>query len=53
MILSLVKKKRCGKFNRRVVADGRKQQRYIDKESVASPTVHLESLLTTLVIDGY
>ena len=53
MVFSLVKKKRCGKFKGRVVADGRKQRRYIEKESVASPTVHLESLLTTLVIDAH
>ena len=52
-VLSLVKKKRCGKFKGRVVADGRKQRPYIANESVDSPTVHLESLLTTLVIDGH
>ena len=45
--------KRCGKFKGRVVADGKKQRQYIEKESVSFPTVHLESILTTLVIDGY
>ena len=44
-VLSLVKKKRCRKFKARVVTDGRKQCQYIDKESVAFPTVHLESIL--------
>ena len=36
-----------------MAADGRKQQRYIEKESISSPTVYLESLLTTLFIDRY
>ena len=49
----MVKKKRCGKCKGKVIADGRKQRPYIAKESVASPNVRLESLLTTLVIDGY
>jgi len=47
------KKKRSGKIKGRIVADRIKQRRYIKKEDVGSPTVHLESFLTTLVIDTY
>ncbi len=36
-----------------MVADGRKQKAYVEKMSVASPTVHLESLMANLVISGY
>lgn len=52
-ILSLIKDKRCRKIKGRVVADGRKQRVYMMKEEVASPTVHLESFLVTLIVDTY
>ena len=52
-LLALIKKKRNGKIKGRIVADGRKQCRYIKKEDMGSPTVYLESFLTTLVIDAY
>lgn len=48
-----MKKKRYGKFNGRVVVDGRKQRSYIDSDIVASPTIYLESLLTMLIIKAY
>ena len=51
-IVSLIKKKRCGKIKARIYADGRKRRKYVEKESVASPTVHLESLFATLAIDA-
>ena len=52
--VKLVKLKIDGKINGRTCADGSKQKRYFGKdESVASPTVSLESLFTKLVIDVY
>ena len=46
------KKKCCGKLKGRVCANGRKQRRYINKDNVSSPTVHLESLIVLLMIDA-
>ena len=42
-MLALIKRKRSGEIKGRMVANGRKQRRYIKKEDVGSPTVHLES----------
>ena len=52
-LITLVKEKRCGKIKGRACADGRKQRRYIKKEDVASPTIQLESLLLSLLIDAF
>ena len=52
-LITLVKEKRCGKFKGRACADGRKQRRYIRKDDVASPTIQLESLLLSLMIDAF
>ena len=51
-LLTLIKKKRCGKIKGRVCANGRKQRKYIRKEDVSSPTVRLESILATLAVDA-
>ena len=51
-LITMIKQKRCGKIKGRACADGRKQRRYIKKEDVASPTVQLNSLLLSLVIDA-
>ena len=51
-LLTLIKKKRCGKIKGRVCANGRKQRKYIRKDEVSSPTVRLESILATLAIDS-
>ena len=52
--VNTIKQKRDGKIKSRTCADGSKQKRYLVKdESVASPTVSLEALFTTLVIDAY
>ena len=51
-LIKLVKGKRCRKIKGRACADGRKQRRYITKEEVASPTVQLNSLLLTLLMDA-
>ena len=52
-LLTLIKKKRCGKVKGRVCANGRRQRLYIRREDVSSPTVQLESLMATLLVDGY
>lgn len=51
-LLTMVTEKRDGRLNGRAVIDGRKQRRYIRKEDVASPTVELESLVLSLLIDA-
>ena len=51
-LITLVKRKRCGRIKGRACADGRKQRRYIKKEDATAPTLHLESLLLSLLIDA-
>jgi len=50
--LMFLKEKRCGKIKGRGCADGRKQRVYKTKEETSSPTVTLESLFLTAVIDA-
>ena len=52
-LLTLINEKRDGRIKGRVCADGRKQRIYIRKYDVASPTMQLESLMITLLIDAY
>jgi Reverse transcriptase (RNA-dependent DNA polymerase) len=47
-----LKKKRCGKIKGRGFADGRKQREYLSKEDVSSPTVSIEAVLLSCVIDA-
>ena len=51
-LITMVKEKRDGRLNGRAVADRKKQRRYIRKEDVSSPTVKLESLVLSLLIDA-
>ena len=52
--INLIKKKRDGTIKGRTCADGSKQHRYLkEDEDISSPTLALESLLITLVIDVY
>ena len=52
--VNLIKQKIDGKIKGRICADGSKQKRYLVKyESVALPTISMESLFTTLVVDAY
>ena len=51
-LITMIKEKRDGKIKGRTCADGRKQRRYIAEDDVSSPTVHLESLMITLLIDA-
>ena len=52
-LIKIVKEKRCGKIKGRAVADGRKQRKYIKKEDSTSPTIYLQSLLLSLMIDAF
>ena len=50
--INLIKKKRDGTIKGRKCADGSKQHLYLKEyERVASPTVSLEELFTTILID--
>lgn len=50
--LMFLKEKRTGKIKGRGCADGRKQRLYTAKEDASSPTVAIESLMLTCVIDA-
>ena len=50
--LMFLKEKRCGRIKGRGCADGRKQRLYKTKEETSSPTVSLESLFLTCLIDA-
>jgi hypothetical protein len=50
--LMFLKKKRCGKIKGRGCANGRKQRAYTSKEDASSPTVSIEALLLSCVINA-
>ena len=50
--LMFLKQKRCGKIKGRGCADGRKQRLYKTKEESSSPTVSIEALFLTCMIDA-
>ena len=50
-ILVIIREKRCGIIKDRVVADGSKQRYTVLKEDATSPTIQLESLIRSLLID--
>ncbi len=50
--LMFLKQKRCGKIKGRGCADGRKQRIYKSKEETSSPTIHIESLFLSCIIDA-
>ena len=50
-LLDVLTEKRDGVMKGRGCADGRKQRAFIEKEQASSPTVSLEALLLTCVID--
>lgn len=47
-----LKQKRCGKIKGRGCADGRKQKLYKTKEETHYPTMHIESLFLSCIIDA-
>jgi hypothetical protein len=50
--LMFLKQKRCGRIKGRGCADGRKQRIYKTKEETSAPTVSVESLFLSCVIDA-
>ena len=50
--LMFLKRKRCGRIKGRGCADGRKQRVYTAKEDASSPTVAIEGLMLSCVIDA-
>jgi hypothetical protein len=50
--LMYLKQKRCGRVKARGCADGRKQRIYKTKEETSSPTVSIEALFLTSIIDA-
>ena len=50
--LMFLKQKRCGAIKGRGCADGRKQRTYLSKEDTSSPTVAIESVFLSCVIDA-
>jgi Reverse transcriptase (RNA-dependent DNA polymerase) len=50
--LMFLKQKRCRKVKGRGCADGRKQRVYTAKEEASSPTVSIESIMLSCVIDA-
>ena len=51
-LLIIIREKRCGKIKGRVVADGSKQRSTVPREDATSPTIQLESLIMSLLIDA-
>ena len=51
--INLIKDKRCGKIKGRTCADGRPQRAYTPREEASSPTIALESLMATLLLDAH
>jgi hypothetical protein len=47
-----LKKKRCGTIKARGCADGRKQREYTSNEETSSPTVAIEALMLSCIIDA-
>ena len=50
--LMFLKKKRCGRIKGRGCADGRKQRIHTKKEDASSPTVAIEAVMLSCVIDA-
>lgn len=52
-LLVLIKEKRDGRIKGRACANGREQMTYISKDDISSPTIQIESLMISLLIDAY
>eukprot|EP00957_Ditylum_brightwellii_P156873 11939680-Ditylum_brightwellii.AAC.1 len=50
--LMFLTKKRCRKIKGHGCADGRKQRSYIPKDDASAPTVAIESLMLSCLIDA-
>ena len=47
-----LKQKRCGKIKGRGCADGRKQRKHVSIEEISLPTVAIESVMLSCMIDA-
>ena len=52
-LITMVKEKHDDKIKGRACTDGRKQRRYLRKDEVSLPTVQLESLMMTMLINAH
>ena len=50
---NIMKEKRCSKIKGRMCADGIFQRTYIPREEATSPTISLEALFSSLLIDAH
>ena len=51
--INLIKEKRNGILKGRTVADGRGQRGYVAKQESASPALHLDPFIVSLVVDAF
>ena len=51
--ISLIKEKMYGKLKGRTCADGSPKICYIPKQDVSTPTIYLEYLFTSIIIDAH
>ena len=51
--INLIKEKRCRKLKGSTREDGRPQRCYTTKEDVSSPTIYLEDIFTSIIIDAH
>ena len=50
--INLIKEKRCGKLKGRTVADGSMQRNRYTKEETTSPTISVDALMLTMLVDA-
>ena len=50
--INLIKEKRCGKLKGRTVADGSMQRNRYTKEETTSPTISVDALMLTLLVNA-
>ena len=51
--VNLIKEKLCGKIKGQTCADGSNQRGYINREDASSPTISIDILMYTFVVDAY
>jgi hypothetical protein len=51
--ISVVKENRCGRIKGRTVVDGRAQRKLYTKDETSSPTVSMDALMLSLLIDAH
>ena len=51
--VNLIKQKRCGKVKGRMCANGAPYREFVIREEAKSPTISLEALTATMMIDAY